>query len=533
MSYYVGSSEIVQVADVVAREKGINKDLVVEAIELALVKPAARQYGQDKDIKIVINKKTGDIKTYRRQTVIADDEVPETEDAGKVIRLSDAAEYGDNPETDAPYAVGEVISEELPPIDLRRVTAQIAKQVILQKIREAEREREYNEFIGRAGEIVHGIVKRIEFGNVIVDLNGTEALLARDHVIRGEVYNANDRVRALIAKVRRENVLPQILLSRTAPDFMKQLFTLEVPEVYEGIIEIRAVARDPGSRAKMAIFSSDPNIDPVGSCVGVRGTRVQAVSSELRGERVDIIPWSPEPAAFLISAIAPAQVAKVIINEDEHSMDVVVAEEEQSIAIGRRGQNVRLASELTGWRINIMTEEAEAAKRADEFNSAVSLFTEGLDVDDIIAHLLAGEGYRSVGDIAYAETGDLASIEGFSEEIAEELQRRAQSWLELKAEQERKEIEALGAQPDLLALLEGRFNAEQLKLLTEEDVKTADDFAGLAGDELQEIIGEDAIDIEEANALIMKARAAWFADEEDAETAAGQEDAPAEEEGAA
>ena len=521
MSLYAGSTEIVQVADVVAREKGIPKDLVVDAIEQALIRPAARQYGQNKDISVQINRKSGDIKTFRLLTVVEDDAEIEEEDVERVIREKDALEtYGNGKKSedgeDVPYAPGDVISEELPPIDLRRVTAQIAKQVIIQKIKEAEREREYDAFIERVGEIAHGTVKRVEFGNVIVDLGGmTEALLARDHVIRGETFNVGDRVRSLVAKVRRENVLPQILLSRTDPGFMAQLFNLEVPEIYEGLIQIKAVSRDPGSRAKFAIYSTDPNIDPVGSCVGVRGSRVQAVSNEILGEKVDIVQWSPDPATFLVNAIAPAKVSKVIINEETQTMDVAVAEEELSIAIGRRGQNVRLASELIGWRINVMSEEAEAAKRSEDFSRITKLLIESLDVDDIIAHLLAGEGFSSPDEIAAAELSELVSIEGFDENIAAELQRRAMVWKEKIQAEEDEEFAAYGIQDDLIALLGEETDRELLVKLAESDIKSADDFGDLSRDELFEIIGEDVYGIEEADALIMKARESWFEDEDE------------------
>ncbi|MET0155157.1 MAG: transcription termination factor NusA [Rickettsiales bacterium] len=516
MSLYAGSAEIIQVADVVAREKGIPKDLVVDAIEQALVRPAARQYGGDKDISVHINRRSGDIKTYRLLTVVEDGAEVEDENAEKVIRQKDAFDlYGNAKKTEGgesvPYVPGDVIREELPPIDLRRVTAQIAKQVIIQKIKEAEREREYNAFIERMGEIAHGSVKRVEFGNVVVDLGGgVEAMLARDHVIRGENYNVGDRVRALIAKVRRENILPQILLSRTAPEFMAKLFSLEVPEIYEGIIQIKSVARDPGSRAKFAIYSVDPNIDPVGSCVGVRGSRVQAVSNEILGEKIDIVQWSSDPATFLVNAIAPAKVSKVIINEETRTMDVAVAEEELSIAIGRRGQNVRLASDLIGWRINVMSEEAEAAKRSEDFSAITSSLIAALDVDDIIAHLLAGEGFTSPSEIAFSDLSELVAIEGFDENIAAELQRRALAWRENCIREEEEKFASYGMEEGLVALMGEEAERTVLIALAEADVKTIHDFADLSRDELFEIIGEGAISFDRADALIMKARESWF-----------------------
>lgn len=519
MPVNIGSSEIVQVADVVAREKGVSKELVMEAIETALVKPAARQYGQDKDIKVVLNRRSGDIKTYRLLTVVEDDQVIEPENAEKQIKPSDAASYyGVNPATKKPYEPGDVISEELPPIDLRRVTAQIAKQVIVQKIKEAERDREYNDFIERVGEIAHGTVKRVEFGNVIVDLGSCEAVLSREHVIRGETFNPGDRVRALVAKVRRDNVLPQVLLSRTAPVFMAKLFSLEVPEIYERIIEIKAVARDPGSRAKMAIYSTDPNIDPVGSCVGVRGSRVQAVSNELLGEKVDIIRWSADPATFLVSAISPANVTKVIINERAGSMDVVVPEDELSVAIGRRGQNVRLASELIGWRINVMTEAAESDKRSAELGALISSFKEALDVDDIIAHLLATEGFASLEEVAYVEREELTTIEGFDESVADELQRRARTYLERKEQEAQSAIQESGLTEELLTLLDGALSNEALLKLSANNVKSPDDFADLSRDEFLDFVGPGVMKHAQIDELILRARTAagWFGEESQA-----------------
>jgi N utilization substance protein A len=426
---------------------------------------------------------------------------------------------------DAALAVGDVISDPLPPIDFGRIAAQTAKQVIVQKVREAERERQFNEYKDRAGEIVNGIVKRVEFGNVTIDLGRGEGILRRDELLPRESFRQGDRVRALIFEVRRENRGPQIFMSRTHPDFMRLLFTQEVPEIYDGIIELRAVARDPGSRAKIAVLSNDGSIDPVGACVGMRGSRVQAVVSELQGEKIDIIPWSDDPATFVVNALAPAEVAKVVLDEDAGRIEVVVPDEQLSLAIGRRGQNVRLASVLSGWDIDILTEQEESDRRQEEFRTRSNVFMESLDIDDVIAHLLVAEGFSQVEDIAYTALNDLTRIEGFDDDIAEELQTRALAFVNAENERLQNRLAELGMADDINEIAD--FSLAMLVKLGDAGVKTADDLGDLAGDELLEILADEGLVEEDANAIIMAARASWFDDEDEAagetETAEGEQ----------
>jgi len=433
---------------------------------------------------------------------------------------------------------GDIIAETLPPIEFSRIATQAAKQVIVQKVRDAERERHYEEYKDRVGEIVHGTVKRVEFGSVVVDFGRAEGVVRRDEMIPRESFRTGDRIRAYIYDVRREARGPQIFLSRTHPQFMVRLFAQEVPEIYDGIIEIRAVARDPGSRAKIAVISKDTSIDPVGACVGMRGVRVQAVVQELQGERIDIIPWSPEPATFIVNALAPAEVSKVVLDEDTHRVEVVVPDDQLSLAIGRRGQNVRLGSQLTGWQIDILTEQEESERRQKEFADRTQLFIEALDVDETIAQLLASEGFASVEDVAYVPLHELSEIEGFDEETAEELQARALGHIEKKNEElEAKRIE-LGVADELAELEE--LTPAMLVALGENDIKTTEDLAGCASDDLLGYFevknGErvripgalDGFDVtaDEANALIMNARvrAGWIS-AEDLLPPAGEEDA--------
>jgi transcription termination/antitermination protein NusA len=411
-----------------------------------------------------------------------------------------------NPEAE----VGDFLTDPLPPIDFGRIAAQTAKQVIVQKVRDAERQRQYNEFKDRVGEIVNGLVKRVEFGNVIVDLGRAEAILRRDELLPRESFRQGERVRAYIYDVRQEVRGPQIFLSRTHPQFMAKLFAQEVPEIYDSIIEIRAVARDPGSRAKIAVISNDSGIDPVGACVGMRGSRVQAVVAELQGEKIDIIPWSQDPATFVVNALAPAEVAKVVMDEEQRRIEVVVPDDQLSLAIGRRGQNVRLASQLTGWDIDILTEAEESERRQEEFRTRSKLFIEALDVDDVIAHLLVTEGFTSVEDIAYVPVNELSGIEGFEEEVARELQQRALNFIKQRDEKHETRRKELGV-ADEVAQVEG-VSPALLVAVGEKGVKTLDDLADLAGDELIEIAQGAGIklDADDANAIIMKARAHWF-----------------------
>lgn len=502
-----GGSEIIQIADAVAREKGIQKDVVLDAMEDSIAVAARKKYGYDRNIFAVIDRKTGHIQLYRQLDVVEDDFVPEEDEPKHTfITLSEAKER------DATLEVGGAIKEPLPPIDLGRVAAQTAKQVIMQKVRDAERDRQFEEFKPRIGEVMSGAVKRLEFGNIIIDLGGsTEGIVTRDQVIRGEAFKVGDRIRAYMMDVRRETRGPQIFLSRTAPEFMSKLFAQEVPEIYDNIIEIRSVAREPGSRAKIAVTSNDSNIDPVASCVGMRGARVQAVIAELQGEKIDVIQWSPDTATYLVSAIAPADVTKVVIDEDAHRIDVVVPEDQLSLAIGRRGQNVRLASELVGWRLDVMTEDEESTRRTEDFSKLSALFTEALNVEDIISHLLVSEGFNSIEDIAYIELEELTSVEGFDENIAAELQSRAVEFLEHKKEKAKEQLLELGVEKELIEL-EG-ITDDMLVALGSNGLKTLDDFADLSRDEVLELAPDCGLQHGEIDDLIMRARAHWFDEE--------------------
>ncbi len=492
--------ELLQVADAVAREKNIDRDEVLEAMEQAIQKAGRSKYGHEHDIRARIDRKTGDIHLTRHL------EVAETvENEATQVTLA----YAQRRRPSA--KIGDFLIDPLPPIDFGRIAAQTAKQVIVQKVRDAERKRQFNEFKDRNGEIVNGLVKRVEYGNVTVDLGRAEAILRRDELLPREHFKNGDRVRAYIYDVREEARGPQIFLSRTHPMFMAKLFAQEVPEIYDNIIEIKAVARDPGSRAKIAVLSHDSSIDPVGACVGMRGSRVQAVVGELQGEKIDIIPWASEAATFVVNALAPAEVAKVVLDDENRRIEVVVPDDQLSLAIGRRGQNVRLASMLTGWDIDILTENEESERRSDEIQNRSGLFMQALDVDDVIAHLLVAEGFTSVEEIAYVETEELAEIEGFDESVADELKQRALAFLEEQDSQANERRLALGVE-DVVAELTG-CSAAQLVKLGENGVKTLDDLADLAGDELVEILGKDGPSEEEANEIIMAARAHWFESE--------------------
>src|SRR5690625_2111473 len=503
-------TELLQVADAVAREKGIEPDEVLMAMEQAIQRAGRAKYGQEHDIRAEIDRRTGEIRLKRCHTVVeeVENEFTEVDLTTARVRKEDAE-------------IGDVLSDDLPPIDLGRIAAQTAKQVIVQKVREAERSRQYEEFKDRVGEVVNGLVKRNEFGNVTVDLGRAEGLLRRDEGLPRESFRTGDRVRAYIADVRQETRGPQIFLSRSHPQFMAKLFAQEVPEIYDGIIEIKSVARDPGSRAKIAVLSHDSSIDPVGACVGMRGSRVQAVVGELQGEKIDIIPWSSDPATFVVNALAPAEVSKVVLDEEQGRIEVVVPDEQLSLAIGRRGQNVRLASQLTGWDIDILTEEEESQRRQEEFRSRSQLFIEALDVDDVIAHLLVAEGFTAIDQVAYLPIEELTDIEGFDEEVAAELQQRARNFLE---EQDRHYDEARRSAGvnDEVAALEG-LSPAMLARLGENDIKTLDDVGDLAADELIELLGDLAPSEDEANAVIMAARAHWFDDEEGEESPATSE----------
>jgi N utilization substance protein A len=503
--------ELLQVADAVAREKGIERDEVLEAMEQAIQKAGRSKYGHEHDIRAKIDRKTGEIRLMRFREIV---ETVENE----ATQLTLAQGQRISPEVEQ----GEFIIDELPPIDFGRIAAQTAKQVIVQKVREAERKRQFDEYKSRKGEIVNGLVKRVEFGNVTVDLGRAEAMLRRDELLPRETFRNGDRVRALIYDVREEARGPQIFLSRTHPDFMAKLFAQEVPEIYDGIIEIKAVARDPGSRAKIAVISNDGGIDPVGACVGMRGSRVQAVVGELQGEKIDIIPWSNDPATFVVNALAPAEVSKVVLDEENRRIEVVVPESQLSLAIGRRGQNVRLASMLTGWNIDILTEDEESERRTEEMRTRSKMFIDALDVDDVIAHLLVTEGFTNIEEVAFVPVEELASIEGFDEDVARELRERARVFLQEQNEKLSARRRELGVD-DALATIEGLTPA-MLVTLGENGVKTLDDLADLSSDELIDpqdgILRGTSLSSTDASSIIMAARAHWFADQGDA--AAGQ-----------
>ncbi|KJF75453.1 transcription termination factor NusA [Agrobacterium arsenijevicii] len=463
--------ELLQIADAVAREKVIDREIVLAAMADAIQKAARSRYGSETNIRADINSKTGEIRLQRLLEV-----VETAEDYSTQIPLELARDR--NPDA----KLGDFIADPLPPMDFGRIAAQSAKQVIVQKVREAERDRQYDEFKDRIGEIVNGTVKRVEYGNVIVDLGRGEGIIRRDEMIPRENMRYGDRVRAYVYDVRREQRGPQIFLSRTHPQFMVKLFTMEVPEIYDGIIQIKSVARDPGSRAKIAVISNDSSIDPVGACVGMRGSRVQAVVGELQGEKIDIIPWSQEPASFIVNALQPAEVSKVVLDEESERIEVVVPDEQLSLAIGRRGQNVRLASQLTGWDIDIMTEQEESERRQKEFNERTALFMDALDVDEMVGQVLASEGFAQVEELAYVDLGEISAIDGFDDDTADEIQTRAREYLErLEAEMDAKRKE-LGV-TDELRQIEG-LTSQMMVALGEDGIKTIEDFAGCAADDL-------------------------------------------------
>lgn len=507
--------ELLTVADTVARDKGIHRDEVLEAMEQAIQRAGRSKYGHEHDIRAHIDRNTGEITLARYLEVVADDAEIENDHTQQPL----ARALRKKPDAQ----VGEFIIDPLPPIDFGRIAAQTAKQVIVQKVREAERKRQYEEYKDRMGEVVNGIVKRIEFGNVVVDLGRSEALMRRDETIPREHFNNGDRVRAYIMDVREEQRGPQIFLSRTHPDFMVKLFAQEVPEIYDGVIEIMSAARDPGSRAKIAVKSNDSSIDPVGPCIGMRGSRVQAVVGELQGEKIDIIQYSPDPATFIVNALAPAEVVKVVLDEEKNTIEVVVPDDQLSLAIGRRGQNVRLASQLSGWNIDILTEAEESERRQLEFQARTQLIIEALDVDDVIAHLLVTEGFTSIEEVAFVPVEELTSIEGFDEDVAEELRMRARGYLERRDEELNEKRRDLGVADELFEI--AGVTAEIAVALGEKGVKTRDDLADLAGDELVEMMPPLVkLNEEQANAIIMLARAHWFEDEDAGEAAGKGED---------
>ncbi len=520
-------AELLAIATSVANEKLIDKSIVIEAMEEAIQRAARARFGQENDIRAKLDPQTGDLRLWRVVEV-----VEEVDDHFKQVDLKQAQKL------QADAAIGDFIVDPLPAIDLGRIDAQSAKQVIFQKVRDAERERQFEEFKDRGGELITGVVKSVEFGHVVVNLGRAEGVIRRDQQIPREVARVGDRVRALILSVRRENRGPQIFLSRAHPDFMEKLFAQEVPEIYDGIIEIKASARDPGSRAKIGVISHDSSIDPVGACVGMKGSRVQAVVQEMQGEKIDIIPWSEDTATFAVNALQPATVSRVVIDEEETRIEVVVPEDQLSLAIGRRGQNVRLASQLTGHAIDIMTEDDASEKRQREFMERTSMFQEELDVDETLSQLLVAEGFVELEEVAYVGADEIASIEGFDEELAEELQSRAKEALDRREEAARAERRELGVE-DALADMPHLTEA-MLVTLGKAGIKTLDDLADLATDELVQkkraeprrrpdqrsrpedkggVLGEYGLTEEQGNETIMAARAHWFEDEESSDAA--------------
>ncbi len=547
--------ELLQTAEAVAREKMIDPELVIEAMEDSLARAAKSRYGAEMDIRVRIDRKTGNA-TFTRVRTVAEDEAVENYQAE--FTVAQARPYFEAQKSAASYwtrdgariedfaggpQIGDVFQEQVPPVELGRIAAQSAKQVILQRVREAERDRQYEEFKDRAGTIINGIVKREEYGNIIVDVGRGEAILRRNEKIGRESYRPNDRIRAYVKDVRRETRGPQIFLSRTDPQFMAELFKMEVPEIYDGVIEIKAVARDPGSRAKIAVISYDNSIDPVGACVGMRGSRVQAVVGELQGEKIDIIPWNEDQATFLVNALQPAEVAKVVVDEDAGKIEVVVPDEQLSLAIGRRGQNVRLASQLTGLDIDILTEEEESKRRQAEFNSRTQLFMDSLDLNEFFAQLLVAEGFTNLEEVAYVDLDELLAIEGVDEGTAEELQARARDYLEAANKKALENARALGAEDSLIEF--DGLTPQMVEALVKDGVKTLEDFATCADWELAggwttvdgQRVKDDGlleplgVSLEEAQTLVMTARIqlGWVdpaeleADEEDGEASETEE----------
>jgi transcription termination/antitermination protein NusA len=523
--------ELLQIADAVAREKSIDRQIVIEAMEDAIQKAAKLRYGAENDIRATIDPKSGETRLVRAMTVMETVENDSTQ-----LNLKDAHKR----QKDA--KVGDVLTEDLPPLEFGRVAAQNAKQVIVQKVRDAERERHFNEYKDRIGQIVNGTVKREEHGHVIVDLGRAEAIVRRDEKLPRESFKYGDRIRAYVADVRREQRGPQIFLSRTRPEFMAKLFMQEVPEIYDGVVEIKSVARDPGSRAKIAVISKDSSIDPVGACVGMRGARVQAVVGELQGEKIDIIQWSGDAATFIVNALAPAEVAKVVLDEDAERIEVVVPDEQLSLAIGRRGQNVRLASQLTGWDIDILTEAQEQERRKKEFEERTTLFQEALDVDEVIAQLLVTEGFANIEEIAYVDSNEVSNIEGFDENFATEIQTRAKEYLERKEAELDEKRKALGVKDELTQV--PGVTTQMLVAFGEGGIKTVEDLADCATDDLigwsEKVDGEskrhagilDSFSMakSEAEDLIMSARvvAGWVSLEDVIKTKPAEANAEAE-----
>ena len=494
--------ELLQVAEAVSREKSIDKEEVITAMEEAIEKAARSKYGLERDIRANIDRKNGSINIAQFTEVV---EIVENK--------STQMTYNESQRRNLNVGIGEFYRQSLPPIDFGRIAAQTAKQVISQKVREAERQRQFQEYKDRVGEIVVGTIKRVDNQSVIIDLGRAEAIIKKDQMIPREQLRPGDRLRCFIIEVSEQTKGPQIFLSRASNDFLAALFTQEVPEIYDGIIEIKGVAREPGSRAKISAFSNDPSIDPVGACVGMRGSRVQAVVSELQGEKIEIIPWTDDPVTFVINALAPAVPSKVVMDEDASRMEVVIPDDQLSLAIGRRGQNVRLASQLTGWFVDILTEAEESEKRQEEFSERSKIFIEALDIDDVIAHLMVSEGFVSISDIAEAPLEELMSIEGFDEDISSELSERAKNFVKIENKRIDNALKELKVKDDLYNFSE--LNKSNILTLAENNIKTLDELAELDSEELFGILGDKVfINEDDAGSVIMKARQHWFTENE-------------------
>ncbi len=492
--------ELLQIAEAVARDKSIEQTIVIEAMEQAIQSVAKKKYGQELEVKATIDEKTGEIKINRVLHV-----VEQIEDSSNQISLEQGKNFDENAK------LGDTIYDPLPPIDFGRVAAQTAKQVIVQRVKEADKERQFIEYQDKQGQIINGVVKRVEYGNVFLDLGKAEAYMRKDETIARETFRPGDRVRAYITQVKKDLNGPQIFLSRTCNEFMAALFSQEVPEIYDGIIKIISVARDPGSRAKIAVLSSDKTIDPVGACVGMRGSRVQAIVNELQGEKIDIITWSEDAASFIVNTLSPAEVTKVVIDEENKKVEVIVPDDQLSLAIGRKGQNVRLASQVSKWEITILTEGAESERRQSELKKETQALIEALVIDDVIAHLLVTEGFKSIEAVAYVPLEELQSIEGFDENLAKELKERAVTYLEEKDEEYEKERVKLGISDDMKEI--DGLDQEMIIILGKNNIKTKNDLADLSSDELQEMLQGRFDKNEEADKIIMKAREDWFKNE--------------------
>ncbi|MDR1361708.1 MAG: transcription termination factor NusA [Holosporaceae bacterium] len=494
-NYHFYGPELLQISDAVAREKGLEKEKILEAMEGAIQKAAKSKYGNEHDIRVAIDRKTGEVSITKCLTVRES-----VENEYVDISLADALKL--DPES----TIDHVLTTKLPPVDFGRVAAQVGRQIIVSKIKEAEREKQYDEFICRVGEIISGVVKRSEFSSVAMDVGKTEAIIKKDQLIPRENFRIGDRVRAYIVDVSKETKGPQVFLSRTHPQFLAKLFRQEVPEIYDGIIEIKSVARDPGSRAKVAVYTSDSSIDPIGACVGVRGSRVQAIIQELQGEKIDIVLWSDDPATFAVNALAPAEVSRVIVDEENRKFEVLASEGQLSLAIGRRGQNVRLASQLIGWNISVVSETEALEKRNQEYHQRSKVFMDILDCDEIIAHLLVTEGFSEAEELACITKEELAAIEGFDEQLAEELISRAQNHLSEKEKKIADEVKNLEMDEEIANI--SPLSGEMLLKLASAGITHLDDLADLSSSELQEIL--PALDITLANEVIMRARKHWF-----------------------